>query len=548
MGERALQAYVQPEVSCAWSRLTLSDVSQLGLSLRHIAVSATSVCDRAQGIAHLLYESFRGSGEGEPVCPLVRVFETVPSATLNHADRAYLAQQEAVLGEARGETVLQLIGSYGLHPGWCDPALSSRYRCVSVNETTFVSQYPMLSLLMESVRTSPSGRIIPSPGIGGYVDAVMTPGLQILYVPDARKSPYVPAQSEFVEPYQIRSVIGFGGEFQNGECFFVVMFSREVIPQSVLPLIRILSLNIRLGLERMAVVTAGEARGMGCSTSGIAQKGCLGDGDGARFEVLVGLYEEIVMQQDRELHQEHLRSALQQREILDHMTRIQALNRQLLVAAEEERRVLSRDLHDIVATQLGGLIFQMQAVLDVPGTGRNELLGWIGQYREELLGVVQRTRELSFGLHPSSLERAGVAGALERLLLDAGRRQGWVVEVACEESVERVLTYEESVCVYRVAQEAIHNCEKHAQATRVRLSLGVQGSELVLCVTDNGCGFENSVDGRVDRDSGLGHLGMSERAHLIRAVLKIETTCTVGTTVALFIQDGGRVHREGIAC
>lgn len=541
-------------VSCDWSRFTLNAVSQLGLSLRHIAVERESVWDRAQAITRVLFDAFRGEDPCEPLCPLVRVFRTVPVTRLSDEDQADLRRREAVSGGGCGPIALQLIGTYGIFPGWCDRTSSSRYRCVSVNAMTFPGQYPMLSALLRRVQADADSAGGVPIGMGSEEEGELAGGLRMFYVSDARNNPFIPAQADFVERYHIRSVLGFGGQFRDGEYFCVVLFSRAVIPQSVLPLMRILSLNIRLGLERNGMSERclepcrdGSVAGhvVNSGDEGFTRRG---ECDAETFEQLVGLYERTVMQQDTRLQEELLRVVDQQRVIEEHAARVQALNRQLLVAAEEERRALSRDLHDIVATQLGGMIFQMQAVLDVPGEGREELLGWIRQYRHELLEVVQRTRELSFALHPSSLERAGVVGALERVLREAGRRQQWFVESHCDESVERVLTYEESVCVYRVAQEAIHNCEKHAQATRVVMRLEVCAGDLVLRVIDNGRGFVVAKDGCEAVVGGLGHMGMAERASLINAKLQIESSAILGTRVSLYINDGGRLHREGIAC
>ena len=531
---------------CEWSRLTLSDVTHLGMSLRHISLQSASLLIRANAITQLLFESFICHETGVPVCPLVRVFRTVPVTELGEADRLYVERRVAESGEGLSEKVLQLIGTYGLHPGWCDVSLSSTHRCVPVNATTFPVQFPMLSELMHAV-SAESQLVLEQ--TGDLVARERVDGLYMLYVPDVSNSPYILAQAEFVDRYHIRSVIGFGGQFRDGEQFCVVMFSRGIIPQSVLPLMRILSLNIRLGLERQgSSERLCENVGGGRVGDREAHAGPLVAGacDADIFDDLLGLYERTVMHQDVCLQQQLARAVQQQGLIEDHAARVQALNRQLLVAGEEERRTLSRDLHDVVATQLGGMIFQMQAVLDVPTDGREALLGWIEKYRYELLEIVQRTRELSFALHPASLERAGVVVALERLLREAGRRQGWTVESQCSESVERVLTYEESVCVYRVTQEALHNCEKHAKATRVGVAFDTCGDELILRVIDNGRGFVRSGERGAASDGGLGQLAMQERARLINAELKIESSCTSGTVVSLHIQRGGRCEGEGL--
>lgn len=540
---------VRVDEGCEWNRLTLTELSRVAMAIRRIAGSSPSLICRATSVAQRLFETFLCHENSSPVCPLIQVFQTVKLQRVNDEVFSSLQQRTAVSGEALPSTVLQLIGSYGVEDEWCDPLLSLTYRCVPVNDTSFPLQFPMLSALVGTV-SAPSQHGFSTNVPGVSMPCHGTPKcLHMLYVPDLRSSAYLSTQEPFVASYDIRSVIGFGEEFHEREGFFVVMYSREEIPRLLLPFMRMLALNIRLGLEWPGQSERGRERGRvtnagTCHRS--AESSSTDNSGGNPYDDVLGLYEHTLIEQEMRLQNDAKHVADQQRLIEDQAARLQAVNHQLLFAAEEERRKLSRTLHDVVGTQLGGLIFQMQAVLDVPDE-REGLLRWIATYRQELLEIVNLTRGLSFELHPSSLERVGLVGALERVLHDAGRRQNWLVKGHCLQGVESALTDEQAVCVYRIAQEAIHNAEKHAKASCVILVLDQCGEDLVLRVCDDGQGFKTLEGSRVAQSRGLGHVAMEERARLINASLTIVSSPGSGTTVSLRMTRGGS-HYEGVAC
>lgn len=510
--------------SCEWGTLNLSDIMRLGLCLREAAQVSGSLTQRAQLVTQFLYESFISRQSGIPTCPLVRVFRTSLTASLSPDDRRHLVEAYGASETESVSSVVQLIGSYGLQPQWCQSRNSIRYRCMPWGGV-YRNQFPMIHEIISRAGYELDGAVSSST----MNDSTMCEDM--LYVPDAVGSPYILAQAEFVEPFEIRSVIGLGGRLADGEVFCVVIFSRSAIPAHVLPYMRMLSLNVQLALEWKSVANdCGDRIAVG-----------------PRWEACHGVFRELLLRYEDTIVGQHesVRGyvecvRLQQQDIEERAGHVQALNRQLLTAAEDERRRLARNLHDVVATQLGGMVFQMQAVLDVPPQTAVDALFWIHRYRTALVEIVKQTRTLAFELHPLSLGEAGAAVAIERVLSEVGQRQGWRTSAQCDSAVERVLTYEESLCLYRVAQEAIHNCEKHAKATCVCVELTGQGDQFVLEISDNGRGFQpRGRSGRVG-EVGLGLLGMEERARLINGNLVVQSSQTDGTRVRLTIPRGGR--------
>jgi signal transduction histidine kinase len=189
-----------------------------------------------------------------------------------------------------------------------------------------------------------------------------------------------------------------------------------------------------------------------------------------------------------------------------------------LRAQEEERFRVSRELHDETVQELL-----------VAKTALDHVLGAQGERtRLELVdAALQRSidgiRRLCRDLRPSVLDDLGLVPALDWLLSDlAGRTQ---IRIALEEVGDRLLlSSEQELVIFRVAQEALHNIERHAHASRVVVRLANDGGRRCLDVSDDGCGFDPAQV----RQGGLGLAGMQERARLIGA--RLDVTSRHGST------------------
>jgi two-component system sensor histidine kinase DegS len=184
-----------------------------------------------------------------------------------------------------------------------------------------------------------------------------------------------------------------------------------------------------------------------------------------------------------------------------------------LRAQEEERFRLSRELHDDTVQEL---VVAKAALESVPG----------GQAQRDRLAVVdvalQRcidgVRRFCRALRPSVLDDLGLVPAMEWLLSDLADRSG--IRTALEEQGDRLrLDPEQELVIFRVAQEALHNIEHHAMASRVVTRLAYGPGRLCLEVVDDGCGF----DPLHVREGSLGLAGMQERASLIGAAFEVSS-------------------------
>lgn len=193
-------------------------------------------------------------------------------------------------------------------------------------------------------------------------------------------------------------------------------------------------------------------------------------------------------------------------------------------ASVAERRRIARDLHDGVVQDLAGSAFAVAAVArEVDGTARASLLDTAQSLRRSLRAL----RSLLVEIHPPDLRAATLPAALQDLCAPAAAA-GVEVDVHVEDLGE--LPQEEAELVWRVAQEAVRNTLRHAQATRMSVDLRRAGDARVLTVTDDGVGFDPAAV------SGTAHYGLRGLESLVRdsgGVLAIESAPGEGTTTRL---------------
>ena len=148
--------------------------------------------------------------------------------------------------------------------------------------------------------------------------------------------------------------------------------------------------------------------------------------------------------------------------------------------------------------------------------------------------TVQTVRNMSGLLRPALLDDLGLVPALHFQLEDFIRRSGIVCEFV-EHGVPDNLPDAVKTCVYRVVQEALHNSEKHSAATKVKVSVRQYADRLVAEIEDNGRGFPLDRQGRPARSTGLGLLGIRERAGIAGGSLTIDSAPGRGTRIVLLL-------------
>jgi signal transduction histidine kinase len=199
------------------------------------------------------------------------------------------------------------------------------------------------------------------------------------------------------------------------------------------------------------------------------------------------------------------------------------------LAISQERNRLARELHDTLAHSLSATAVQLQAVQTLLKVQPEAAATELRLAQQQIKDGLQESRRAINALRASPLEALGLAGALRQRAEQLGERAGMTIHCQIDEPLPALPVLTEQT-IYRTADEALLNAEKHAQAREVKLSLQQQPGCLVLVVEDNGLGFATELVGRNGR---FGLVGMKERAKLIGAELTIETTLGEGTAVRL---------------
>ncbi len=206
---------------------------------------------------------------------------------------------------------------------------------------------------------------------------------------------------------------------------------------------------------------------------------------------------------------------------------IQALAASLMTAQEEERRRVSRELHDQICQQLGSLAIEIGEFAKQPLP--QETQSRLKAFQDRVVATSEESRHIAYHLHPSVLDDLGVVASLRSLCQAFSNEIKIAVELSTVDlpsSVPREL----ASCLYRVAQESLQNVAKHASAKHIWFALTSRNKALTLSIADDGVGFDlEAMRGR----GGLGLVSMKERARLVKAKLSIRSQLGHGTRIAL---------------
>lgn len=213
---------------------------------------------------------------------------------------------------------------------------------------------------------------------------------------------------------------------------------------------------------------------------------------------------------------------------------LEQLSARLLEIQEDERRRISRELHDEIGQTLTALRIEISRAQAAWKAGSPAVPDRLEEARSLAERTVQTVRDISLLLRPALLDDLGLAAALQYQAEDFGRRSG-IPCLFTEEGLGDSLPDTHKTCVYRVVQEALNNCEKHSGATRVRLAVRQKGGELAVEVEDNGRGLRAAPQGRSSGEAGLGIVGMRERASRLDGVLEYEAVSGGGTRLRLLL-------------
>ncbi|HEU4929539.1 MAG TPA: sensor histidine kinase, partial [Candidatus Krumholzibacteria bacterium] len=197
---------------------------------------------------------------------------------------------------------------------------------------------------------------------------------------------------------------------------------------------------------------------------------------------------------------------------------------------EDERRRISRELHDGLGQRLSGLKMALQLLEDDATDKGRAPSSQLEQLSRDIDQMIVEVRRLSYNLRPAALDDFGLVAAIEMLCKDFVKTNH--IEVHFEPG-ERDAPHDSHVdiAVYRIVQEALSNVAKHASASRVKVDLRRRDASIVVMVEDDGRGFD-PAELHVEGDgSGLGLVGMMERTELLGGRFDVQSRVGAGTRI-----------------
>jgi PAS domain S-box-containing protein len=212
---------------------------------------------------------------------------------------------------------------------------------------------------------------------------------------------------------------------------------------------------------------------------------------------------------------------------------IRALSARLINAQEEERKRLSRELHDDLSQQIAALsigIGNMKRGLPADQTTSR---AHSDRIQQKLVDLSESVRRMSHELHPSVLQHSGLAPALRGYCREFQELSAIRIAVSTAGDLS-ALRPAVALCVFRVAQEALRNVSKHAQVAEAQVELVHTGQEIRLTVFDAGVGF---ATGEAPREAGLGLVSIRERVRLVNGTVDLDSAPGRGTRLTIHIPD-----------
>ena len=211
------------------------------------------------------------------------------------------------------------------------------------------------------------------------------------------------------------------------------------------------------------------------------------------------------------------------------------LTHRVVQAQEVERGRVALELHDNITQLLCGIVFSSQALADKLSARHGPAKQEAMKLSQMLGKTVEEVERISRNLHPGVLDQMGLVAVLRDTSTEFAERTGVSVKLACVQLTAR-LPADAELTLYRTLQEALKNVEKHARARHVAVHLTQRGAFVQLAIHDDGIGFDpDQHPAKRTGKSGLGLLGMRERATFVGGTLKIKSGRHVGTKIEVRI-------------
>ena len=217
-------------------------------------------------------------------------------------------------------------------------------------------------------------------------------------------------------------------------------------------------------------------------------------------------------------------------QVAERTARLSDVLGKVISAQEEERRRLARELHDETAQTIGALAIALDRVRHGLGGAAPETVSQLQEAQAIVKQLLEETRRLILDLRPMALEDLGLVPAIRWYAESHLQERGVVTTIALDRPAVRLAPHLE-VALFRIAQEAINNIARHAEAGRATIDLDFSADAVRIAVTDDGRGFD--VDRALSSSGSVGLLGLQERTRLLNGRMDICSRAGEGTRITV---------------
>jgi hypothetical protein len=224
---------------------SLTQMLDLGSQLRELGKRARSMEEAADLFVRHLYEALVFPQTERRACALVRLFKTHAFGQLGEDLQQFARARLAGARETSSMKCLVLLASAGDRPEWNSRSGSKEHKAIPLPHEAAIRKAPMISALLSEMGLNAGAFVKADPNL--MLDTEQT-NFNVFHVPEAKDSPYVPAQ-EFVTAYGVKSVLGFGGLLPSRNLFAVILFAKAHIPRATAELFKSLGLIVKLAIS-----------------------------------------------------------------------------------------------------------------------------------------------------------------------------------------------------------------------------------------------------------------------------------------------------------
>jgi len=221
-------------------------------------------------------------------------------------------------------------------------------------------------------------------------------------------------------------------------------------------------------------------------------------------------------------------------------TQIRTLTRKLMKTQEDERRMISRELHDRVGQDLSGIKMALETLFDPQPSGQTGIRAKVSQLAKLLDRAIFTVRDLAYELRPPGLDEMGLVQALSMFCDDFAEKTLIRTDYHSVGIEKMKLDFNTRINLYRMIQEGLNNIHKHAEATRAVVKLTAAYPHIILRIEDNGKGFDVEKRAReIDSEKRMGLRSLQERTDLLGGVMIVASKPGQGTKILIKLPYAG---------